>query len=408
MAWKTSFSFTIFLLAVAGLLLQPIQAESQEGTDENSQLAWIYNQQLWLSSGGEVAEPIAEGDFLGAALSPQQTRIAAVTQTELMVFDTQSQELLLSLSPEEENTGFLNPAWVDDDTLLFNTIEYAPEEFPGFTLREDLQRLTVSDETLTQLAADGEGGWPFPNPENRQQIAVMQAGEWDSEEDGRIMLWDAEGNELAEPVTFEAVGTGSSEKWYPVVQWENSRLAYAIPEPEAMNVLMAGDLPMTDICVWEIQTAPQCSTVVMAFPPQPAWNPSLNRIAYTQPDSDPDDNLLRIVVQDVVTASEVVMFAGSSAFPQPIMWLDEDTLLYQEAGRRAPNLYSYSLAESRLGGWPGADVPVLNLQQLDEDTYAVVTGDFSQMAVEIFDAQSAEFSTIAEYENGGLVTFAIR
>ncbi len=375
--------------------------------------AWIFNGQLWVSNDNGDTRLLDEGYVLQATLSPNQSLIAAIVNQEINqtdsieVIDIATGDTLLTFGSEtlatsNERLGFSRPIWVNDSAIWFNTIELF-EGPPGFENRYDIYQLDL-DGSITEQFGVGTGGTMMLSPD-RKKIAISRAGEYQNQyQPSVIQIFEiATQNNLSDPFEFPAVATGSEISWSPAIQWNNesSMIAFAIPTPDL--IYAQADLPITQICLLSIDAASICSDEQMGYPAQPVWNTDLTRVAYQQQILSSENFNSRAIVfgeYDEMGTANLVILDPIDNLPQPILWLDDGTLLFQETFTPPPNLYSVGLQDQEIQGWQPNGQIILNFQQLNETTLLLATGDYANTTISIYDLQQDTLHDLGTFADG--------
>ncbi len=370
-------------------------------------VAWIFNGQLWVSINSESAEMLVETDVVWAALSPQQHHIAYVrdsglaSSAELVILNLAERKEVVALDsnalsadlPPDQIPTFSVPVWIDEATLVFNTLVKFPGP-PGVASRDDLQRLDL-DGTLTELASPGTAGAITISP-NRHYLAVTAPG---SESDGFVQILEAiNGQPVTLPFSFASVLTGSEIHWTPRITWkyDSSMIGFAIPDPELLYADLGHDLPPTQVCTLTIDDERVCTEVLMAYPAQPIWDDDLSYIAYAQPDSQ-NANLRQLVFGRLAREQHQLVWGH---WLEPVLWLDDDTLLFQELGGDAPGLYMVRLNGGAVEPWMPDGRQVRNMQIIMPDILVLATGDHAEVTVGLYETRQEIFTPIASLNNG--------
>lgn len=375
--------------------------------------AWIFNGQLWVSNDNGDTRLLDEGYVLQATLSPDQRLIAAIVNQEadqtdfIDIIDIETGDTLLTLGSEalaadDERLGFSRPFWVNDSAIWFNTIELF-EGPPGFENRYDIYQLDL-DGNLTEQFEVSTGGAMILSPD-REKVAISRAGEYQNQNHPSIIqiFETATRNSLSNPFEFPAVATGSEIAWSPAIQWNNesSMIAFAVPTPDLIYALE--DLPVAQICLLSIDSTGICSDELMGYPAQPVWNTDLTRIAYERQILSSEDFNSREIIfgeYDEAGTANLITLEPIDNLPQPILWLDDDTLLFQETFTPPPNLYSVTLQSQEIQEWQPNGRTILNFQQLNETTLLLSTGDYANTTISIYDLQQDTLYDLGTFSDG--------
>jgi hypothetical protein len=143
----------------------------------------------------------------------------------------------------------LNAAWLDDNTIIFNTFRFSPRSMVRQQPANDLWRVDVTSGKVTQLLSNGQGGAFAISPDGKH-IAVIHPGDFAAQTQGSISVIEAVGQNRVKLLEYPFVNTGASFDFYPQPQWINgNRLVVAIPDPNL--VYGVADLPPT--VLWELE-----------------------------------------------------------------------------------------------------------------------------------------------------------
>ncbi len=350
-------------------------------------LAWIRNDaELWVFN-GDTAQIIATDTIQGAALSPDHAHIAYNTDAGLNIVNTQTGTIVTQLTAEL-NQHFSRPVWVDNQVVVFNTFLLS-EGPPGRENLYDIQRLTL-DGTHTEMRPPGQGGELTISSDHRL-LAIARPGEYgEADKPGVVQLLDAQtAVPVNEAFSFEAVATGSEFRWVPQITWYQDTIAFAIPHPDLLYSQQ--DQPPTRVCQVSVDDT-SCIELVMSYPVAPVWNDNLSQIAFVRGDATqrqivfgPLDNLQSL--------------PSTERWPEPVIWLDDNSLLYREVMGGAPGYFIAT--EDDIQPWR----PVIAIQPLEGGRFALASGDFSQATIEIY--AKGEFTSIITHEES-FVRFATR
>lgn len=322
-------------------------------------IAWIVNDaELWVYDGTDPRQIVA-GVIQGAALSPDRRHIAYITPHGLAIVDTTNGTPVTQL-PAENNRLFSQPVWASNEAVLFNTFVLSQGP-PGRENLYDIQRLSL-DGTVVEMLPPGEGGVLSISPD-RQLLAITQPGVY-GEASGSIQLVDPYSLEpVAAVFTFAAVASGSEFPWLPDITWHNDTIAVAIPPPDLLY--LSDDPPPTQICHLS-PVESHCTDIIMSYPLTVVWNADLSRIAFVRGSLTerqifygPPDNLQSL--------------PPTQSWPQPIIWLDDNTLLYREA--LSDDFFVVKNGEVQ------PSPALIDIQALDEGRFAIARGDYGEVMV---------------------------
>jgi hypothetical protein len=222
---------------------------------------------------------------------------------------TEAQELVAQgrLQPYREGAPLIaEVAWLDNDTLLFNT---AQAYSWGMERQDDLYRVDLDTDELTRLFPRGEGG-AFSISPDRRFVAIVYPGASGSVQ-GRIRLYDPVGLSIKQVLSFEGATAAGLEPYYPTVDWspDSASVYTAIPAwtlPEYQPV--TANLSVT---LWRLQIddEAQRAGVVQAHPAGlPRWTANLAHTVYLRaPDSLMATDTLELVYADTNGANGQVV-----------------------------------------------------------------------------------------------------
>jgi hypothetical protein len=421
-ALKIIVSIGLLVLSVIMLLGTSPTTSTSYAQEASPVAAWIFNGQLWVSDASGDAALLDDGYVLQATLSPNQGYIASIvnrgtSQADiLVVIDLTTGESVLQLesetlpiTTENERLGFSQLIWIDDSTIWFNTIGLFDGP-PGFANRYDIYQVDL-DGNLTEQFAVGAGGAMILSPD-REKVAITRAGDYNNPNQlSMLQILDTRtGEGLSEVFEFSAVATGSEIMWSPSIQWhaDSTRIAFAIPKPDL--IYATDSLSPTQVCTLPVEGSVSCSDEQMSYPAQPVWNDDLTRIAFVRQLLNAENFNSREIIfgeYSVEGITNLVILPPDEDLPQPLLWLDDNTLLFQTTFSPPPNLYSTSFDAKSAQIWQANGQTVLNLQRLNATTFLISTGNYETIIVGIYDLEQNAFDERGTF-TGGFISFVER
>lgn len=419
---KQALKLIVSLLVCVTSLHSISFTESKTYAQESSFVAaWIFNGQLWVSDGTGDAELLSEGFVLQATLSPNEDYIAAILNRGtnpddlLVIFEVETGESVLQVESEmlpiteNEQLSFSRPIWINESTIWFNTIALF-EGPPGFENRYDIHEVDLEGNIIERFAA-GTGGDIILSPD-REKVAITRAGDYQNPNQlSMIQIIDVDnGNPLSNVFEFPAVATGSEITWSPTIQWntDSTSIVFAIPTPDL--IYATDSLPPSQICRLSVEDSVICSDEEISYPAQPVWNDDLTRIAFERQIFNSDNLNSREIIFGEYTAEgtlNLVRLRPDENLPQPLLWLDDDKLLFQKTFSPPPNLYYASLESQDFQIWQPDGHTILNLQRLNETTFLASIGEYAEITVSIYDLEQNTFYDLGTYRDG-FVNFVMR
>ncbi len=252
----------IFILFLAAYY--PAQAQSAKLA-----AAWIDRDGLWLWHEGDAApnKLAASAGSLQPGFSPDGKRLGYFTES---VFEL----TILRLDGSVERRIVLSRlisevAWLDDQTILFNTRTLRTDEQTLRTAQnDDLWRIDLTNGEVRQVCTDGQGG-QFTISPRRDRIALVTPGNYADQSPGTVSTIDRDCQKRTDFMKFPVINTASSTVYYPTVQWEpdGSALRTAIPDPK----LIYDGTRLTQL--WRLSDKAQNIGAVQAdFFGRPTWS----------------------------------------------------------------------------------------------------------------------------------------
>ncbi|HVU09699.1 MAG TPA: hypothetical protein VHD90_00420 [Phototrophicaceae bacterium] len=117
-------------------------------------------------------------------------------------------------------------AWLDDQTLYFNTFQ---QYTSGSSNDDDLYRAQIG--SPPQLILPPGAGGDFALSPDRTRIAVVRAGQYDMQK-GAVALLDPLGVKMDEKLTFTALRTPDEVPFYPPLAWSADSSSVRVPIPD--------------------------------------------------------------------------------------------------------------------------------------------------------------------------------
>lgn len=387
-------------------------------------VAWVNGGQVWVSVDGQAGQALDGENASLPALSPDRDYMAYVSAqvnaasgermgAELHIVELASGERVLTfssadlpapLSQEYRFLDFGQPIWISDSAVIFNTLGLI-EGPPGVENFYDIQRLSL-DGTLTTLVEAGRAGQITLSP-NREIMAVTRPGSYENPNDpAQIQLLDVEtGAMVGDAFEYPSVSTGSELEWHPALRWkaDSSTVAFAIPAPDLVYQF---DIPEPSrACQWVVGVEPVCQSISVVYPAAVVWNDDLSRVAYVQMQ---DSGVWQLRYGEADSAGEAnLMIQGNLNYGMPVLWLDDEQILYQSLAADTADLYLIAPELDAIQPWQPTGETVLNIQALGDGYYALATGTYAQIRVVIYHAAS-DTSVEVMPPGEGIVVFATR
>jgi hypothetical protein len=197
-------------------------------------VTWAEDGVLYFWQEGDTEPRAIGGNNAGAPqLSPNGQRIAfkrsAITATTatgslwVVNIDGTGEQQLYAAAPDM--VGQIE--WLDNDTLLFNTIHYVEM---GLLENNDLLLADITTTQVDELFPAGEGGQFHIGPEG--QITLVRSGSYQGDP-GTIHYLTTPDYTLIDLLSYPSVATASEYPFYADIHWINSTtLLTAIPAPD--------------------------------------------------------------------------------------------------------------------------------------------------------------------------------
>ena len=272
--------------------------------------AWVDagNLLVW-RTGDDLPRRIAASGVIQPWISPDGTQVAFTRGPQgqpdsLWIADVQGvAERQLAgpqtfSAPEGLRRAIGQVAWVETDTLRFNTVLLPTEPGPGGGKADDLWHADTRATTITRLLADGAGG-DFALSPDGTRLALVQPGFY-GQTQGRIWLAALDGSPLSDLLTFDAPATASEYSFYPALQWlaDSSALLTALPEPDHIYP-PAEDAPPRLATLWRLPVegdAVRLSALPASFFGLPRWSPDGAWLTYLEAVGPREANQLQLML----------------------------------------------------------------------------------------------------------------
>jgi hypothetical protein len=173
----------------------------------------------------------------------------------------------------------------------------------GLMLNDDLHTVDADSLEKTTLLPVGEGGEYVYSPDGRQVAVTNKGG---------ISLYDADGQNRRDALTYTPVVTYSEYRYYPQPVWEaySESLRVAIPPADPLAQ------PRQPTSIWSLATDGTPATLIgsLAAQPgsQPSFSPELKLVAYLEPSETgaPGATPGKLLVQDLETGETIGEYAS--------------------------------------------------------------------------------------------------
>ena len=280
-------------------------------------VAYIQDGDVWLWIGGPAPSPDQEtkpvqltsgGGTTDVRVSGDGEAVAFVREGELWAIDANGtgERKLVS----EADLAAIEPREVTEFPTVLYVIEWVPGthvvayntrlDFPiGLVPNDDLHLVDADTLARTLLLAPGQGGAFYYSPDGRQ-VAIANAG--------GISLFNADGQNMRDVLTYTPVATASEHRYYAQPVWaaDASSLRVAIPPADPFAQ------PPQPTTIWYLPTdetsANLMDSIVVNSPP--AFSPDLQYVAYLeQPEgAKPGHTQGKLIVRALVDGTTVVQY----------------------------------------------------------------------------------------------------
>ncbi|KAB2864534.1 MAG: hypothetical protein F9K46_04615 [Anaerolineae bacterium] len=396
-----------------------------QSEDENlPPVAWLeLNQEgstLRLFQSETGVSIVSNEDIRCAAFSPQQTHIAYLTSNALAVMRLSDHATIINMLVDGLTRPDLHlfiggracPIWLDETSLVFSTVDFAePYGMPAY----NLFHLAINTAELTEVLAFGKSGAIAPSP-NRQYLVILKPGEYsDPDRPGEITVIDST---TFQPVNdgfeFPAVATAAEYLWVPTIFWKADSTGFVFGLPDQDLVYSIEQTSPSSICYMTPDDQPtRCQEYAFEFWGMPIFNDQLTRVAYAQRSGSGVNEGSHLVYGEFSLESpqELSEIAFSTTSGMPILWLDEDNLLFKEYA--LPDLNVVNLTTGKVKLWPdeSSEVkqPIVALQPLKDGLYVLAVGDYREPhTIGFYNATDGAFTKLAEVDSLSTIVFADR
>ncbi len=398
---------------------------TQSDSDDLPDVAWIefgrYVGRLWLFQSETGVSQVSDEEARCAAFSPQQTHIAYLTALTLNIIRLNGLETILNLPVDGLTIPSLHltlngrtcPIWLDETSLVFSTVFFAePYGMPAY----NLFHLDINTAELTEVLPFGEGGVIVPSP-NRQFLVILQPGEYaDPAKLGKISIIDSTTfRPIKDNFEFPPVATAAEYLWVPTIFWKADSTSFAFGLPDRDLVYSFEQTPLSNICYMTIDDQPaRCQAYAFDFWGMPIFNDSLTRVAYIQPSEvdQPSRLIYGAFSPDAPQELSEIAFSPTTT-ARPILWLDDDNLLFMEYPKAEPDLSAVNLITGEVRLWPressAVNQPVITLQALGDGLYMLSAGNYREPhSIGFYSTVDGSFTQLAEVDTISTVVFADR
>ncbi|MBZ0320886.1 MAG: hypothetical protein K8L91_31015 [Anaerolineae bacterium] len=421
MAYRKMMLISLICLMLGGIF-SARGVVAQSDSDHLPPVAWLeLNQEgstLRLFQSETGVSIVSNEGIRCAAFSPQQAHIAYLTSKTVAVMRLSDHETILNLPVDGLTRPDLHlfiggracPIWLDETALVFSTVDFAePYGMPAY----NLFHLEINTAELTEALAFGKNGAIVPSP-NRQYLVILKPGEYsDPDKPGEISVIDAT---TFQPVNdgfeFPAVATAAEYLWVPTIFWkaDSTGFAFGLPDPDLIYNLE--QTPLSNICHMTVDTQPtRCQAYAFEFWGMPVFNDQLTRVAYAQRSGSGVNEESHLVYGEFSPESpqELSEIAFSTTSGMPILWLDEDNLLFKEYALPDLSIANLTTGEARqwLDETSEIEQPVIALQPLSDGLYVLAVGDYREPhTIGFYNAVDGTFTKLAEVDSLSTVVFA--
>ncbi|MCQ3932519.1 MAG: hypothetical protein DPW16_18880 [Chloroflexi bacterium] len=421
MAYQKMMLISLICLMLGGIFsARGVVAQS---VDENlPPVAWLELNQtgstLRLFQSETGVSIVSNEEIRCAAFSPQQAHIAYLTSNAVAVMRLSDHATILNLpvdgltrsDPHLFIGGRACPIWLDETALVFSTVDFAePYGMPAY----NLFHLEINIAELTEALAFGEGGAVVASP-NRQYLVILRPGEYsDPDRPGEISVIDAT---TFQPVNdgfeFPAVATAAEYLWIPTIFWkaDSTGFAFSLPNPDLIYNL--DQTPPSNICHMTVDTQPtRCQEYAFEFWGMPVFNDQLTRVAYAQRSGSGINEESHLAYGEFSAESpqELSKVPFSTTSGMPILWLDEDNLLFKEYALPDLSVANLTTGEARqwLDETSEIEHPIIALQPLRDGLYVLAVGDYREPhTIGLYNSTNRTFTRLAEVDSLSTIVFA--
>ncbi len=396
---------------------------AQSDSDNLPPVAWLELNQagskLWLFQSETGVSLVSNEEIRCATFSPQQTHIAYLTSKTAAVMRLSDHATILNLPVDGLTrpdlhlfiSGRACPVWLDETSLVFSTVFFSePYGMPAY----NLFHLNINTAELTEVLPFGEGGAIAPSP-NRQYLVILNPGAYsDPDRPGEIHIVDST---TFQPVNdgfeFAPVATAAEHLWVPTIFWKADSTSFAFGLPDRDLVYSRDETPPSNICYMTLDDQPaRCQEYAFEFWGMPVLNDQLTRVTYSQRLGANQASRLVYGEFSPDGLQELSEIPFSTATGRPILWLDDENLLYMEYA--LPNLNIVNSITGEVQRLPDenseVDQPIMAFQALNDDLYVLSVGDYGDEphAIGFYNAADGTFTKLAEVDGFSTIVFADR
>lgn len=423
MAYRKMMLVSLICLMLGGIYsARGVMAQSD--SENLPPVAWLeLNQEgstLRLFQSETGVSIVANEEIRCAAFSPQQTHITYLTSNALAVMRLSDHATIINMLVDGLTRPDLHlfiggracPIWLGETSLVFSTVDFAePYGMPAY----NLFHLNINTTELTEVLPFGEGGAIAPSP-NRQYLVILKPGEYsDPDRPGEITIIDSTTFQpVSDGFEFPAVATAAEYLWVPTIFWkeDSTGFAFGLPDPDLIYNLE--QTPPSSICYMTPDAQPaRCQEYAFEFWGMPVFNDQLTRVAYAQRSGSGVNEESHLVYGgfSLESPQELSEILFSTTSGMPILWVDEDNLLFKEYA--LPDLNVANLTTGEVQQWPGehsgVEQPVIALQPLSDGLYVLAAGDYREPHTSgFYNAADGTFTKLVEVDSLSTIVFADR
>jgi dipeptidyl aminopeptidase/acylaminoacyl peptidase len=263
----------------------------------------------------------------------------------------------------------LNAAWLNDNTIIFNTFRFSPQSLVKQQPANDLWRVDVTSGKVTQLLANGQGGAFAISPDSKH-IVLTHPGDFEAQTRGTISVIDTEGQNRVKLLDYPFVNTGASLDFYPQPQWiDGTRFVVAIPDPNL--VYATADLPPT--ALWELEIGGKTTRlgeIRADFFGLPLFSPDGQRILFARRIGTAQDNRIALLTAKRDGSEEQEIARDQIGVIEPARWGQTSAIYTFVRGQPGQLWIQTAQGLQRL---PDNNTLAFNLVWADAATYVFAT-----------------------------------
>jgi dipeptidyl aminopeptidase/acylaminoacyl peptidase len=297
----------------------------------------------------------------------------------------------------DKSQAVLNAAWLDDNTIIFNTFRFSPKSMVKQQPANDLWRVDVTSGKVSPLLPNGQGGAFTISPDGKH-IAVIHPGDFAAQTPGTISLIDSEGQNRVKLLEYPFVNTGASIDFYPQPQWiDSNRLVVAIPDPNL--VYATTDLPPT--ALWELEIsgkATRLGEIRADFFGLPTFSPDGQRILFARRVGTAQDNRIALLSARRDGSDEQEIARDQIGVIEPARW-GQTSAVYTFVRGQPGQLWLWTT--QGLQRLPDNNTPAFNLIWADASTYVFATALGGSDELRYGNLGSTPTALIARRTSGG-------